>query len=358
MAITLPFRNTGRKEASPHWTSAWRVKLSSRLLGLSPEEASFQRRGFPVTDERRRDRLEEIGRVFISGYNKALAGGSARGDRSLEHLRSELEDVPGVLQGFAYEGAAMGLCVSDALPWTPSGRFQAFLSEAGDRHDYLMHVGAGWAMARLPWRRRRILRSLDPLLAWLAVDGWGFHDVYFAPSRLGKGSASREPGHRSAYDQGAGRAVWFIGGGNMEAALALISEQDESRHADLLSGLALAVTYTGLIGPAELQALKSHGEMSSARPAAAIAQGAAFAVEARCRAGNLGDASAAACLALTGGNATENVVRIVRQQRPAPADIAALESETGDSAYETWRFRVQGALRDLETRAKQQGASQ
>lgn len=358
MAITLPFRNTRQKNASQEWNSGWRYKLSSRLLRLSLAEASFRKRGFPVTDERRRDRLEEIGQVFITGYNLALASGSTHADRPLERLMCDLEEVPGVLHGFAYEGAAMGLCVSDALPWTPSRRFEALLAEAGNRHDYLLHVGAGWAMARLPWRRRRIFRSLDPLLAWLAVDGWGFHDVYFAPSRLGKGTAGRMSCHRRAYDQGAGRAVWFICGGNMETALALVSAQDESRHADLLSGLALAVTYTGLVDPAELQALKNHGEKASQRSAAAIAQGAGFAVEARSRAGNLITPSATACKALTGGTAPDAVVRIVRQQRPVPSDIAGLEAGTGDSAYEIWRSRVQSALTDQAASAVQQGASQ
>jgi hypothetical protein len=46
----------------------------------------------------------------------------------------------------------------------------------------MAHVGIGWAIARLPWLRRRIeqpLNRLDSLLRWLAVDGYGFHEGYF-----------------------------------------------------------------------------------------------------------------------------------------------------------------------------------
>ena len=59
------------------------------------------------------------------------------------------------------------------------------------------------------------LAGLDPLLGWLALDGYGFHEGYFhwretveqqaVPVRL-KGYARR------GFDQGLGRSLWFVKG--------------------------------------------------------------------------------------------------------------------------------------------------
>jgi enediyne biosynthesis protein E3 len=87
---------------------------------------------------------------------------------------------PSELKGFAYEGAAMGMALLDGLlPWRRP-RLGKFVAGSADRHIYVAHVGAGWAIARLPFGAKRILRQLDPLLQSLAFDGYGFHQVYFA----------------------------------------------------------------------------------------------------------------------------------------------------------------------------------
>src|ERR1022692_1923089 len=55
------------------------------------------------------------------------------------------------LQGFAFEGAAMALTLLDHFMPVNRGRFHRFLHGEGAPHFYMLHVGAGWAMARLPW---------------------------------------------------------------------------------------------------------------------------------------------------------------------------------------------------------------
>ena len=346
MSVTDEARNAScRKGADAGGRADWRASLTRALAGLSADEASFRRRGFAVCDRGRRDRLEEIGHVFIAGYNRALAGADGASARPFQALKAELDTVARPLRGFAYEGAAMGLGVCDAMPWTRADGLRLFLEDAGDRHAYLLHVGAGWAMARLPWRRKAIFRALDPLLAWLAIDGWGFHDVYFSPARLGGGSAGRRPGRTRAYDQGAGRALWFVAGGDMDAALRLVSNQNGDRRADLLSGLALAMAYTGIAAPDDLRALKHYAETAMPDGAAAIAQGAAFAVEARARAGNPLAGCDRACAALS-GQTPGAALAIVRAHRPARSDIEKLEAETGRAAYAVWRHRVQAAFCD------------
>ena len=67
------------------------------------------------------------------------------------------------------------------FPWR-GGRFRRFLAGPGDAHAYMAHVGVGGRWRALPWLRRNIEHAcsdMDPLLRWLAVDGYGFHEGYF-----------------------------------------------------------------------------------------------------------------------------------------------------------------------------------
>ena len=56
----------------------------------------------------------------------------------------------------------MGLALLDGLtPWR-SSRVRRFLEGAGAAHAYMVHVGVGWAHARLPGNIERRLNRLDP----------------------------------------------------------------------------------------------------------------------------------------------------------------------------------------------------
>jgi hypothetical protein len=77
----------------------------------------------------------------------------------------------------------MGLALLDYLtPWKRN-RVQVFLADAGAAHAYMVHVGVGWMLARMRQRIEPSLARLNPLLGWLAVDGYGFHEGYFHASR-------------------------------------------------------------------------------------------------------------------------------------------------------------------------------
>jgi len=185
------------------------VWLRRRLLAISPEEASFARRGFSAGDPRVRERLEGIGRTFLRGYHLALE------DPLADPLGARLNSIDNEHRGFAFEGAAMALGLLDRLtPWHRD-RIRNFLAGPAAPHTYLVHVGYGWALARLKRSVEKHLAGLDPLLGWLALDGYGFHEGYFhgretverqaVPVRL-KGY------YRRGFDQGLGRSLWFVKG--------------------------------------------------------------------------------------------------------------------------------------------------
>lgn len=244
------------------------------------------------------------------------------------------------------EGAAMGLGIRDGMPWhmLSAAKLPTFLTSAAVEHPYLTTVGAGWAIARLPWRRSHILASLDGLLAPLAFDGWGFHDCYFRRADALTGPAravaqlAGHPGIR-AWDQGAGRALWFVCGGSIEEAAGLIARTSAERCSDLFAGLGLAVTYAGGIEPPQAQAL-----LSAAGPFRwYVAQGAAFALEAHVRAGTETPESLSRGEILTGLDA-QSVVEIVRTAMPPRTANFRGISAQGWALYEQWRACVSNQL--------------
>lgn len=301
----------------------WRALLDPRpLLILSPDQASFEVRGFQSDSVVSREALERIGRTFIAGYNAALGA-----DR-LEQIARFISEIPAQLRGFAAEGAAMGTAVSDALPFR-TALFPEILALLDRDFTYLAHVGAGWALARVPWRKRQILKRLDPLHRWLAFDGLGFHDCYFYPRKVLNGWR-RERGIYAtrAYDQGVGRALWFVGGGSAVRGAREIWRLAGQRHGDLFSGLGLAMAYAG---PATREDIQDLLELSG-REHCHVAQGLAFACEARARAGHIPAHTHAAAHAL--GFEASALSALVRRSRES------LSEGDGEPRYEAWRRRV------------------
>jgi hypothetical protein len=309
------------------------AKLRKSVLGISTVEAAFDKRGFRPGRLEAQEHLEKIGRTFISGYNSALEAENAN---ALDVL---LQPVQRGFRGFAFEGAAMALTLLDRLvPWRLK-RFEEFLCGPGEPHAYMVYVGAGWAFARLPWvriRMERVIRRFDPLLRWLAVDGFGFHEGYFAWPRVGvqqqvpygiRGYARR------AFDQGLGRSLWFVSCANAKQAADTIAGFDESRRADLWSGVGLACAYAGGFIERDLADLCTEGE----RYRTELAQGAAFAAKARLRAGNLVPHTVRACEVLCGMAAKEAAGITDHALRDLPQDAA-------EPAYEIWRRRIQCAF--------------
>ena len=218
-----------------------------RFLGLSLAEASFVKRGFRASDDESRRRLEQIGIVFLSGYHAAL---EETGYVTLAHRLAIVETD---LQGFAFEGAAMGLALLDRFtPWRKD-RWRTFTERMAQPHIYMMHVGLGWAIARLRRSVTPYLAALDPLLRWLVVDGYGFHEGYFSWPRYIEGRAIpvRLDGYeRRVFDQGLGRSLWFVKGADVAAVANAINAFPSSRHNDLWSGVGLACAYAGGCGRA------------------------------------------------------------------------------------------------------------
>jgi hypothetical protein len=307
--------------------------LRKQLFGLSDAEASFPRRGFHEGESQARQRLEHIGVTFLTGYHAALE------EDEISDLVSRLNNVDLEVSGFAFEGAAMGLALLDLItPWKKC-RWRSFLTTCAAPHQYMVHVGVGWALARVrPWIKRYPSLS-DPLLSWLAIDGYGFHEGYFHWPCYVRDKAL--PGKLSGYslrvfDQGLGRSIWFVNGADVERVPQTVNSFPTERRADLWSGVGLACAYAGGANSTGIQFLR----IASAPYESCMAQGAAFAAKARQKAGNPAVHTEAACKVLCGTSAEEAACITDEALQNLPNDI-------GIPAYEIWRRRIQAQFAGL-----------
>ncbi|WP_225800880.1 DUF1702 family protein [Streptomyces sp. NK15101] len=321
--------------------------LRRKLLTPPVSETTMEVRGFHVKNAEAKARLEYIGEVFLQGYAYAVEAGSPAEAEDL------LETVPRDMRGFAYEGAGMGAAVYDSLPGH-SGRLEGLLAGKGRDHDYMIYVGVGWAMARLPKFLWPDIRTTDPLLRWLALDGYGFHQAYFKTGAYVRTPEIQHPfrwngGHNhytlNAVDQGIGRALWFVGGTDPDVVTRLIRAYPERRHSDLYAGAGLACAYAGGVTEDELARFaEGAGEHRWA-----LAQGSAFATEARVKAGTVIDHTHLAARVVCGTTA-ERASQVCRDTRPRASTGGA------SPAYETWRRDIAAELASLSLISK--GADQ
>ncbi|GAA0459717.1 enediyne biosynthesis protein [Paractinoplanes deccanensis] len=310
---------TGARTA-PH-RLGWR-----RLLVLRPALVDFASRGFATEPAATRAHLEAAAGAFLDGFNAELATGPDD--------PPDLAATPAPRRGFAAEGAAMATALLDAARPTGTRRTEALHAAYGDRYAYLLHVGSGWAMAKLHRRRLGRIGAPAPLLRWLAYDGKGFCEGFFAgPARLGRWR--RHAGPCSAVCeieyQGLGRSLWFRACGDPDRLAGLITAMPARHHGDLWSGAGLAAAYAGGVDAGAYGLLAERANDHRA----ALAQGAAFAAEARRLGGDLTEQTDVAVRALAGAEAGEAAAWTwtAREGLDGPS--------AGASTYREWRRRVQ-----------------
>jgi enediyne biosynthesis protein E3 len=319
------------------WTS-----LRFRLFRIDASEVMAERRGFHTGTPASQGHLEQIGRRFLEGYHCALSASD------IDDLGKALMQTDRESLGFAFEGAAMGLGLIDFTGFSKRRRWEAFLDGPGRAHQYILHIGLGWVFARIPWirnRPERFLDGFDPLLQWLVLDGFGFHEGYFhwrrwlppstkPPICVGYGAR--------AFDQGLGRSLWFVGGADVVRISSIIQGFEPKRRADLWSGVGLACTYAGKPTTEELEFL-----MVAAGPHSPdFGQGVAFAAEARELAGNQTDYTDHACSVVWGFDA-HSTARLTNAARD---NVASDSAEV--PSFELWRTNIRELMRQRFTPCK------
>ena len=314
------------------------MPLLRRLLRIDLREVTLERRGFSAKSEAAGERLEKIGASFVGGYHAALT------ERWPEALATRLQEVEHEFRGFAYEGSAMALYLLDHLsPWRES-HWQRFLDGPARTHMYMVHVGAGWVFGRLPIDPVKAIARMDPLLRWLAIDGYAFHQAYFRPQQAVYGGLI-EPNltgyARRAWDLGIGRALWFVEGIDVKRIATRINTFSPQRRGDLWSGAGLACAYAGGVEESEIQTLLD----STGQHRSQFAQGVVFAAKARQLAGSVATHTELACRVVWN-------VTVAEAAGISDEELSRARNEEGVPAFEDWRRRIQLRAPNSEQKRK------
>lgn len=319
------------------------VGLIRKLTAPGLGSTSFETLGFETVHAPARKQLEASTRQFIIGYEFGIE------QRDHEGLVARLESLQREFRGFAYEGATMALSMRDVMNPLGRRRTETFLAGPGyddgpgSRHIFMGYIGLGFALARLPkamWKRALPRQSKlpdHPSLRGLILDGYGFHMAFFHHEKWVEGRYAppryRWPAPHAVaqrvVDQGIGRAMWFIYGGDVERMLKAIERFGPERRADLMSGIGLASSYADGVGGETLDLLWNRA--GQYRPE--LAQGAVFALRARDVSGLVtpeNEAAAQRFCGCTVAEASQITVEVAAELPPDPSL----------ATYEEFRRRV------------------
>jgi hypothetical protein len=205
--------------------------LKTGLFSLSAKEGSFSRRGFPGAASCSREHLERVIHTFIEGYNLALC------ESNMSHLARRLDSLfSPAFVGFAYEGVGLYFALADLMVPRSASRLAEFTRDIGRRHDFITMVGAGFAIARVPFGLRRLTSyqaRLDPVTSWCLTDGYGFHQGFFHWARFIErreaAPATLDPQGRALFDAGVGRSMWWVFGADPDSIALAISRFNADR---------------------------------------------------------------------------------------------------------------------------------
>ncbi|NJR45939.1 MAG: DUF1702 family protein [Hyellaceae cyanobacterium CSU_1_1] len=305
-------------------------KIRRFVFGLPLINIENTWKNVPSVETATRQQLRSPVIAFITGFNTALEVSLS------ELLVGQLEGLNDNCRGFGYEGAGMGLAVSDYA--RQKNLVATFLQGQGAKYPELIYVGVGCATAALKKDLEQKLPQIEPLQRWWIPDGFGFFtgiykwedsvEQQIVPAQV-KGYALR------AFDRGLGRRMWFALSGEPEIIFEAIAKFPESRQADLWSGVGLASTFAGGVERDTLVKLKElAGDYVSY-----VALGSAMAAKCRYTAGNIVYHTNVACSVLcrmTASQVAEIVVKTIEDLNIDPNESLNVKQPV----FETMRENV------------------
>lgn len=218
--------------------------------------------------------LRHVARTFVDGFSIATEIETGR-------LGYEIGTMAATDRGVGYEGAAAGKAVLDlsCSHWSEcsmsrglgdermeesSEVFEPKLTEAGyllkdaSRYSFLLFLGIGEAMAQLKLPPVLCNDVARELWSGQIIEGYGFFDGYFnwyEALVLQKYPTELAPVLRAAYDQGLGRAIYFISNCSAAKIREQINTFPIERRAELWAGVGIPAAYVGGLTERELARL-------------------------------------------------------------------------------------------------------
>lgn len=171
----------------------------------------------------------------------------------LDELIAELNKFDSRYRSVAFEGASMGVALNNSIE-----TWKIYL-KATEKHKTQVHIGLGWAIADQQLNLEETLSHIEPEFRIKVLDGYGYWFGLFRkrlsirtqqiPAEI---SAELQPG----FDQGIGRAIWYVAKGEIPKVVNIINHFSENRKPKLWQGIGVASTYVGGCSEDELTELR------------------------------------------------------------------------------------------------------
>ena len=187
-------------------------------------------------------RIERIREIFQKNYAISTVQGN------LNSLVGHLEKTENDYRSIAYEAASVAIAVKDFSNGSTLNYWRSFLKESASPHAAQVHAGLGWAMAQQRISVSPIIETLDPLMRFRMLDGWGYYDGIFRRRQIiGSQTFADDEENKfiRGYDQGVGRSLWYMSKGDYSIISEMIAKFSVPRHADLWRGIGIACAYVG-----------------------------------------------------------------------------------------------------------------
>ncbi|MCF8460314.1 MAG: DUF1702 family protein [Flavobacteriales bacterium] len=204
------------------------------------------------------ENIETVVSTFQKGRELAESG------LSLDELISKLNDFEPRYRSVAFEGASMGVALTDWKSW-------AEYAKRAEKHGTQVHIGLGWAIAQPPKSPEggtssplnppkgdlasppqldlaSTLSQIEQELRVKVLDGVGYWHGLFqrrATIRTQQIPEFITAEYQAGFDHGVGRAIWYITKGEVDKVANIISHFSEDRRPNLWQGIGVALTFVG-----------------------------------------------------------------------------------------------------------------
>ncbi len=187
-------------------------------------------------------RMEYIQKLFLD------VGQATEKINSLKEIIGFLDKEPREFRSIAYESASMVIGLKDLYITKTLNDWEEFREACRTEHSFHIDIGLGWAFAKMGMYPEDFLRSANPVVKRMVLDGIGYYYALFKGRSTIK--SKDVPGEIkeddiNGFDQGLGRRLWYMVKGSVNDLAPLLQSFDGSRHADLWQGVGIACAYVG-----------------------------------------------------------------------------------------------------------------
>ncbi|MFC2175886.1 DUF1702 family protein [Bacteroidota bacterium] len=191
-------------------------------------------------------------KTIVSTFQKGRAISEL--ELGLDELVAKLNEFEPRYRSVAFEGASMGVAIQNTIDtWKQ-------YAKAAEKHTTQVHIGLGWAIADQQNDLTATLSKIDPELQVKVLDGYGYwHGLFQRRSTIRTQAVPENitPEFQAGFDQGVGRAIWYVSKGEIDKVVNIINHFTEARRASLWQGIGVASTYVGGCADELIAELKS-----------------------------------------------------------------------------------------------------